>query len=518
MFRPIDYQPPDIGGGLLGISQLIMAARKAREDSEIRKAQAETQRQFAENARENMGIQRESADMARAKFRTDVLERARQEEIDRSKAIPGLFQAARRSAGMANEMGKPYGVGFAEEASQPMVAQPRAFEGPDINHVTGEQLKPGEVSPPPPPDEMVPGPMQRRVFAQVGGERFEVPTGQQSTGLGDKYDALVRQWVDSGVMDEQTALKAAVTMAEKDAGQQAIADRAVTAMQHRDEQSDVYRRTVEEQNERDQFLADEAMKRVLAAGRFKLAVSGSGPAPPGLSELLALKESGASDAIVAARAEELGIPPKVWGPLVKETGKATEKHTQLTVTDPDGNVLGEAHSTVDKRKLDDANLAFGQLVERTKALADHIRTHGTRIAPWNVSEVQKRQSLKAAAASAGRKYHDLGVSNANIELEHKILGPSGTFGDGLIVGANPEVVDQSIEEATKKHAAGLKIRLRSGAPGDLPQTVLRKPSKTGKPKAPALSDDAAVKMAKERLAKNPNDPVARRVLQMHGVR
>jgi len=56
---------------------------------------------------------------------------------------------------------------------------------------------------------------------------------------------------------------------------------------------------------------------------------GGGGAKGGLSELLAMKERGEPDSKIAARAEELHIAPKVWGPAVKEVRVGSGQEARL---------------------------------------------------------------------------------------------------------------------------------------------------------------------------------------------
>lgn len=528
----IDYSPPDISQGV----GLILAARRARQQERTAEEQAATQRLYAENARADNQMKRESADMARRKFDEEMQRSRRQDEIENTAALlptSPLMRAARNanSPELANALGKPYGVTF-----------DRGFEGPDVNPGTGGHEAPplGADLPPasrpiPPPAEHPPGtlapafvdqvengradvmfgedvenvpglgghtPMRsgqfipvegpmppeappdgdpplsqgtpaapaptplsvaRKMYANFGGNRFEVPEQQQGTGLGEKYDAVYRQILDR-TGDEGKAYQAVLTMREKDDAAQAAVDRAATAATSRSDIANKFHLTAQTQEDlrREGLNVSERNNKRSAAAR--VASAGAGASTPGLAELIAMKESGASTSEIAAAAVELKVPPKVWAPLVRESGKETEKHTQLTVTGANGEVLGEAHNAVDKRKLDDANIAFAQLVERTKALANDARQYGARL--LSPEAIQRRESLQAAAAAAGRKYHELGVSNANIDLEHKILGPSGTPGHGFIMGANPDIIEQTLEEATKKHDAAMRVRLRSGQTGD----------------------------------------------------
>lgn len=335
----------------------------------------------------------------------------------------------------------------------------------------------------------------QRLTANMGGQQFDVPEDSGSTGFGPEYDAYYRSLLAQGV-DRKQAIQIVAAEHKSDRGQKAIADRVASQISARSTDREDRQTFAQGENEKYRSTAEEREKiaRINAAGRVAAAGATSSP---GLAELLRLKQEGAPDDVIADRAAELKIPSKAWLPVVKETTRTGEKHSALTVTGPNGDVVGEAPDAATKRKLDDANLAFTQLVERTKALADDVRANGERIAPWDIAGKQHRDSLKAAAAAAGRAYHQLGVSNANIELEHKILGPAGTIGDGFFAGANADVIDQTLREAQVKHEAGMAIRLRSGQPGNLPgpQATVRKPAKRA-----AMPARGAPKMSKDEAA------------------
>lgn len=135
----------------------------------------------------------------------------------------------------------------------------------------------------------------------------------------------------------------------------------------------------------------------------------------------------------------------------------------LQATDAQGHVLGQYKSTQDAAVGKKAEEAFQQMESRLQALLDDIKANGNRV--LSPDAVQRRESLAAAAAAAGRVYNQLGVSNANVALEKQILGPGGTINHGFIMGANPDVVQHVLDEARARHNAGLKIRLRAPTGG-----------------------------------------------------
>jgi hypothetical protein len=228
------------------------------------------------------------------------------------------------------------------------------------------------------------------------------------------------------------------------------------------------------------------------------------PTDPRLAELLQMKIDGKNDSEIAARAAELHVPESIWTGPVKNIpreeavkDKTAERHRQLEVTGLNGEPLGEAHSPNDKKKLDDANIAFQQMHDRAQALIDDIHANGDRVlAP---ADVQRRNALYAAFAAAGRVYNALGVSNANVELEKQIAAAAGTPGHGWLMGANADVLQHALNEANSRHEAQLKVRLRkapaSSAQGGNPPDMRAKAEKAlNDPNAPEEAKAAARKI------------------------
>jgi hypothetical protein len=543
----IPWAPPNI---LPGVESLLGQINKNRDDSRA----DEYVRIQKENAAINRARESAEEHRRRVEFQAKQDELKRAHDIEATQALPMLGEAARRSLGYGNAMGKPYGISFSQQqepapsiaktdlfgaagnafgrhaeeqlaapsapAANPNAAfvdqeedgradllmpggdkvnvpsrggmhpmaegESLAIEGPEFRPEALGMAAPAPVAPAPEEMSPVDAAMRKlesqpqrsqRLVASMGGQQFDVPEDSGKTGFGPEYDAYYQSLVAQGI-DRKQAIQIVAAEHKADRGQSAIADRTAAAIEAKRLEAERSRPDVDKQDEWRRLQRENALKIAGIGARSRVQAAGA-TASPGLSELLQLKEQGAADSDIAGRAAELGIPSKAWLPAVKETGKTGEKHSALTVTGPDGAVVGEAPDAATKRKLDDANIAFTQLVERTKALAEDVRQNGERIMPWDLAGKQRRDSLKAAAAAAGRSYHGLGVSNANIDLEHKILGPSGVIGDGFIAGANADVIDQTLKEAMVKHEAGMAIRLRSGKPGNLPgpQATRRTPAK-----------------------------------------
>lgn len=498
----IPWQPLDISGG----ARFLLGAMNTKREQERADENARTQRMFAEK---NLAVASAQAKRDEQEFQRKLAEAEHRKAVERSQQFGPLSAAARRyGPAYATEMGKPFGIGFDEQAAPQERVRPDLFGA--ANNALGDFARKTLESPAQPPVEdpnaldavsggapIIPPveqpagpdlvaeetarlsePQQRRLMMNVNGQSFPIPEVSASTGLGPEYDQMFQRFVEMPGVSEEDALKLVFQEHKSARSQEAIANRTASSIEARKELAATHRPDVETLEKWLEMRLAQSDKNSRRSASAKIQAAGSTSSPM-LAELLRLKEEGAPDSEVAALAAASGIPSRAWTMPVKEAGRQTEKHSQLTVTGPDGEVLGEAHDPVAKRRLDDANIAFTQLVERTKALAEDVKKNGARIMPWDFAGQQRRESLKAAAASAGRKYHELGVSNANVELEHQILGPSGTLGDGFVRGANANVIDETLKEAEVKHKAGMAVRLRSGEAGNRvqPQMPKKRPAK-----------------------------------------
>jgi len=500
----IPWAIPDISQG----ARFLLGSINARRDQERADENARTQRMFAQR---NLEVQSAAAKREEMRFKLEQERLAHQREVERANAIGPLMQAAQRfNPAVASAMGKPHGISFANDETtservrpdlfgaaqnafgdfaRQKLAEPDPPQGPDVGV---DAVSGGEPIAPQPGPPAVDGPspveqeiarlesVKPRLMMNVGDQAVEVPASRDaSTGLGPEYDRMFNQFRQLPGVSEEDALKLVFQEHKAQQGQEASANRTADTIASRERLAAAHRPDVETLEKWLMARLNQSDINSRRAANAKIQSAGVTPNLAGLAELIRMKEEGQADSDIAGRAADLKIQPKAWATPVKESGRQGEKHSQLTVTGPDGEVLGEAHDAVAKRRLDDANIAFTQLVERTRALSEDVKQHGARIMPWDFDGQQRRESLKAAAASAGRKYHELGVSNANIELEHKILGPAGTLTDGFIKGANADVIDETLKEAMVKHKAGMAVRLRSGEAGNRvqPQLPKKKPAK-----------------------------------------
>lgn len=266
---------------------------------------------------------------------------------------------------------------------------------------------------------------------------------------------------------------------------------------------------------------DRTSKENIAATRAKHIGKGlgAGGGGAGLSELIKLKEDGHPDSEIAARAAQLGIPAggkTGWLQATKEvtrggaiTTRLGERDAGLQVTDENGQPLGKAKGPQEAMQLSKSNKAFAQLKERLTALIADVQQNGDRVLLPEAT--QRRNSLMAAFNAAARVYNGLGATDASQKLEAEISSAAGSPGHGFLMGANLDVLKHVMQEAEAQHRARLEIGLRQGSG-----------PAAGAPNPPAGShltpeDQAAIDMAKKRLSTNPNDAVAKQVLQLHGM-
>jgi hypothetical protein len=134
----------------------------------------------------------------------------------------------------------------------------------------------------------------------------------------------------------------------------------------------------------------------------------------------------------------------------------------LDVIGANGEPLGKAPDAKTASKLRSQVQAYDQFNTRLTALRDYVKEHGPRA--WSVDDSQKRDSLGAAAAAAGRVYNGLGGTDASQKLEAMINGSIGTPGHGWWTGSNLDVLNHNLEEAAHQHQVRLNTSLRAGAP------------------------------------------------------
>lgn len=215
--------------GLGEIGQLYTAARKAAADQDLARANAETQKKYADNQDKKL-----SAEMKRQEWQDKRT--VEQDAYTKSKdaaemAVPGspVMRAAQNSLGLGNAAGKPYGISFEEQTDKPPSIAPttnplfRAMFPKNLAadalakplDETEEGIKKGELYGPPAPDEPVDmttnphiddattelesqAPPMKHMYAKFGGDRFEVPKGDGQVLGEEKYDQLYGRFIAQG--------------------------------------------------------------------------------------------------------------------------------------------------------------------------------------------------------------------------------------------------------------------------------------------------------------------------------
>jgi hypothetical protein len=331
---------------------------------------------------------------------------------------------------------------------------------------------------------------------EYGGQRYELPNTTGGTGLGKKYDDMLKSMIDAGDNPdlakkyvEGRATEDSKSGNRKDVAEAEIADR----FKNKQGEDSKYKLTTEQRLklEKDKMINAQIVARIRAASQ--------GAATPderaALDTIARMKEEGASTAEIAAAAAPggllpKGINPKVWEPLAHSINqeenantRTEERRAGLEATDAEGNKIGSGvyKNTNAASKGAESEPSFAQLDQRLKALIADIREHGNRTLSPN--EIQKRNSLYNQYAAAARKYNNLAATTASQKLEEEIASARGTPGHGFLFGANPEVLEHLLEEARASHVERQRVYVRSSAkplPGSVSRGGGTEASKGGK--------------------------------------
>jgi len=144
-----------------------------------------------------------------------------------------------------------------------------------------------------------------------------------------------------------------------------------------------------------------------------------------------------------------------------------EKRDERAFHDPDtGNLRWYAGSARQVPRLTDQVIAGRQYAQSLRDLADDIEHNGrvgSNKAIIGTEAGTQRESKFSAAVARGRKALDLGVSNANIQLEHGALGGSGAGLDTQRM-ADPKRLREIADEQDRITRARMRAQLK--APSD----------------------------------------------------
>lgn len=253
--------------------------------------------------------------------------------------------------------------------------------------------------------------------------------------------------------------------------------------------------------------------------RAKAAAAGAGPTAPIVPELIRMAEEGAPLSEITTTAGR--TPQKQYMPAIGQVvrnaavgERAGEKRAALEVTDSKGNVLGTAHNSQQANTLKKQTDQFAQAKVRLEELIADIDAQGSRV--LTPEQIQQRLSKAESVNAAMRVYNGLGATDASQQLEARITGAIGTPGHGFLMGANASIIRRILHEAEMQHDSRVKTALRAGGGRPL-APALGGPRRSKGDQTGGLTDDAAVQMARQRLATNPNDAVAKKVLELHGL-
>ena len=325
----------------------------------------------------------------------------------------------------------------------------------------------------------------------MGGQHYPLPTTTPGTGLGDKYDKIYHSLTSTGAMSQQDALKHVAGLYSDDNKASTTEERMLKLLGGRNDQQD--KTKAEYSLTADQKLQIEKDREANAVrtARIRAAANSPGIDPKAqafLAKALEMSEGGASDHDIALAGAAAHVDPKVWtGQVNAEDRKAnadlrsTERRAGLDVTDENGNSLGPAKSSQLATIAAKQEPAWAQLKSRYQALIDDVKENGTRINPADIAAVQRRESLFNLAQGAARQYNGFGNTDASQKLEHSTMAAAGTLGNGIVMGANADVLQHLLDEAGAQHGVRLKSYLRVGGGSPLPPVVTHK-------KTPADSD------------------------------
>lgn len=258
----IPWQPLDINPGASFIAGILNQNRANERADEHLEFQREAHRQ---------NMERESSERVRQREADDYKRR-----VEAWNAMPMLQRAAARSIGMANA--NPYGVKFEEETQAPpsianvdiMKAAGNQFGqhaqqqlAAPLPQPDGEQEFYGPEEPPAPVAEgpeppsgideaqaILDAPRGRRMFANFQGQRFEVPDSPQTSGFGEKYDAIYQRALQEPGVTPEEAYRFVAKMAHDDTAEESRNQRAADAEAGRDRRFAGYHMDIAQQFER----------------------------------------------------------------------------------------------------------------------------------------------------------------------------------------------------------------------------------------------------------------------------
>ncbi len=242
--------------------------------------------------------------------------------------------------------------------------------------------------------------------------------------------------------------------------------------------------------------------------KARMAAAGASPVPSGVATLVGMKEAGASDEDIYAKAAQMHLTEKQFTQPVQNVvrnatagERAGQKREALTATDDTGHVLG-VWKDAQAGKIGSQQIErFHRVKERLAELIKDVDSHGSRV--LTPDEVQNRLSKASAVVAALRPFNELSNTAAGQKAEELIVGAMGTPGHGFLMGANADILKRLLTEAEGQHQAQLATKLRPGGGSQLSPAL-------GGPKPGQHPQSGQVGAARKWLADNPKaDPALR---------
>jgi len=484
VFEPVNLGNP-IAEGINSIGDTILNAyqQKRQRDMERAKMLMQQRNIDADNKRADAELSLQQEQFKRTGLNQDE-ERIRKGAED----FKAIHEAAGGDPAFARELAKAHGYTIVDSPAGPVAVKADTsgpMGGPPVPTPSGPpsdngpaptspppvanpdqsgnpffagppQLAPGQATPPKPaPDYAAmpdvpagPAPSGPAASAPSGPPsvanqlmaafRIRNKTGQEFT-----IDPAAAKAEQDRKLADEIKLRAAAPDARAAAAAEAAAKKAAEQA----ERDRKYRPTVEMQDK---------WHRMMAAAQAAKVAGDSGHADV-ITLLGQAAQEGADQATLLEIAANGGLKNPVQ--VVTALQRPLEKQAELEVRGTNGNVIGTASSTRAAKAAAD-QLAAGQAYkDALAAFRDHIQQYGQLLNPFS-DEYKERERLHADAVARGRKAMDLGVSNANLQLEHAIVGGSGA---GLNRMASPESLDNLISEADKVINNRLAASLSPGA-------------------------------------------------------
>lgn len=245
-------------------------------------------------------------------------------------------------------------------------------------------------------------------------------------------------------------------------------------------------------------LADINNKADLEQARIRAKKVGAGlggGSQSKISELVKMKEDGATDSEISARAAALGVAPKAYLPSVDRVRVTHAENEKASAAEAGGNVIGDNGEVIGNlgkdpaahkraKEVNDYTEAAARFRGSLERLKDHFEKHGSvaTAAGFDLSAAaRERRSLADAAAVAGGKFYELGaLANADIGI---VRGVTGGAGVESMLGLGVDKTNKTLESIGQS-VAGVRKRAGidpAGKPKPAPKAAASKGGKSASP-------------------------------------